>query len=341
MCALALACGPQTPDAVRSLHVWRDTAGKYDEKGSVFRSQAALLFVVKEVLRPEIDRGEKLGVEPGVVWGWEHEWALEGLADTASAPSNAYPYWLARASALGADRLKSLAAKYHLRIYGDAVIVKRGDPPAPVDAYAVEEHEPNLFQWMFTYNVEPVRTISKRPDPFLTWEWRYHLGQPTTAPTEEPVTLDELRIAHNAAVAAHDSARASRLLEKIRAALDRTVEAHFDGGDELMGVRVTRGARERIETWFQAAGPTSGDTTFSVHSDVVAKARLSTIPPSPVECSLSYPPPLSTKLWKSGFVYVFVAPLHHRIGLERYTGTWPGGPRRRNGPPKIELAWVR
>jgi hypothetical protein len=340
LCALALACGPQTPDAVRSLKVWRQTSGKYDDKGALYRSQSELLFVVKEVLRPNIRPGESLGVDPGVVWGWEHQWALEGLSADASAPSNAHPYWLARASALGADRMRSLAAKYHLRIYGDAVIVKRGDPQAPVDAFAVDEHAPNPIQWMFTNNVEPVRTISPTPDPFSTWEWRYHLGQPAEPPTAAPRTLEQIRIAHNAALAAHDDARAAKLLEQLRGSLDRSVETHFSGGHELMGVRVRRGAPERIEIYFQAGGPTAMDTTFSVHSDIVAKAKLSLIPASPVDCALSYPPPLSTKAWKRGFVYRFVAPLHHRIGRERYWGAWPGGPRRLHGDPKIDLAYL-
>ena len=340
LCALFLVTAPQTPDAVRSLRVWRESAGRYDEKGVLYRSHADLLFVVKKVLRPEIHRGEKLGVEPGVSWGWEHQWALEGMAETASSPSNAYPYWLARASALGADQLKTLAQKYHLRIYGDAVIVKRGERQAPVDAYAIEEREPGWIGWMFTYNTEPVRTISEQPDPFETWEWRYHLGQPAERPTQKPHTLEQIRIAYNAAVASHDAAAAAELLETLRDGIDRTGEAHFDEGNELMGVRLVHGVRPRIEVYFQAGGPTGSDTKLTIRSDIVAKAKLSLIPPSPVECDLAYPPSLSTKLWQRGFVYKFVAPLHHRIGKERYWAAWAGGPRRLRGDPKIDLAYV-
>lgn len=338
--AIFFTTAPQTPDAVRSLRIWRETGGKYDDKGTLYRSQATILMVVKQVLRPRIHPGEVLGVEPGVGWGWEDQWALEGLADNAPSPSGAHPYWIARASNLGADRLVALAKKYHLRIYGDAVIVTRGEPQAPVDAYAIDEREPGPIDWMFTNNTEPVRTISKEPDPFLTWEWRTHLDQPADPPTQPPRTLEQIRIAHNAAVASHDDAGAAKLLETLRDRIDRTVEAHFEGGDELMGVRLTHGVRPRIEMYFQAGGPTSSDTKLTVRSDIVGKAKLSLIPPSPVECDLAYPPSLSTKLWRSGFVYKFVAPLHHRIGRERYWAAWAGGPRRVRGDPKIELAYV-
>jgi hypothetical protein len=225
-------------------------------------------------------------------------------------------------------------------MYGDAVIVTRGERQAPIDAYAVEEREPGPVDWMFTNNTEPVRSISKQPDPFLTWEWRYHYGQPAERPTLQPRTLDEIRIAHNAAVAAHDDATAAKLLETLRDSIDRTVESHFEGGDELMGVRLVKGVLPRIEVYFEAGGPTSSDTKLTIRSDVVEKARFSLIPASPVECDLAYPPPLSTGVWQAGFVYKFVAPLHHRIGKERYWATWAGGPRRLQGDPKIDLAYV-
>ena len=325
------------PDGVRSLWVWRRTGGKYDDKGALWASDADYLFVVKKLIRPYVHHGESIG-RFGGGWGWEQDWALEGLNEEAGDPSPRHQFWIARARELGADHLKKLVAKYHVRIYGDegVVLVKNGEPYGPLDAYSLHEHEPNLIQWMFTNNVEPVRTIDDKPDPFETWEWRTHLDQPATAPTATPTTLEELRIEHNVRVAEGNATEAERLRERIVDQLDRN-EAHFDDGSEMLGVRVTKGVKPMIEVYFEAGGPTPGETTFAIRADIVKKNPLSLIPVDPVECDRAEPPALSTKLWKKGFIYRFEAALNHRIGRELYWGTWSGGPRRKNGLPKIDL----
>jgi len=329
------------PDAVRALKIWRETGGKYNDNGTLLRSHADMLVVVDALLRPKLRHGESVGYHSGANWGWEHAWALDGPSAPAEAPSNAHPFWVARASGLGADHLRDVAKKFHLRIYGDTVLVVRGEPNAPLDAYSLDEHEPNLFQWMFVNNVEPVRRVSDVPDPFATWEWRYHLGEePAAMPQREPSTLEEIRIAHNMALARGDAAAAERWLEKIRSEIVRDPETSYDGGSELMGVRVTHGVKPTLEIWFQAGGPTTADTTFVVRSSIVKKNPLSWMPVDPVQRDMAWPPPLSTKLWKKGFVYKFEAVLNHRIGLERYFGHWRGGPARRRGIGDVDLVYV-
>jgi hypothetical protein len=327
------------PDGARSLEIWRASGGKYDEKGALFRSSVDTLFVVKTVLKPRVHAGANLAVHSGVGWGWEHEWALEGRADPAEAPNDAHKLWAARLSALSADQVTSLARKFHLRIYGDTLVIDRDEPFAPLDAYSLHEHEPNLVEWMFTNNVEPAREITKDPDPFLTWEWRTHVGQDAPLPPA-PTTLEEERIAHNVAVSQGDDIGAEAHLSKLRAALALDAQSYFQGGDELLGVRVTHGVKPMVESYFLASGPTTAESTFAVRSTIVAKNPLSSIPASPVVCDHAFPPSLSTKLWKPKFLYRFEAPLNHRIGRELYQGTWVGGRARLHGPPAIDLATI-
>jgi len=329
------------PDAVRGLVIWRETGGKYNDNGAILRSHVDLLFVLEKLIRPHVREGVVIGYHGGANWGWEPPWAIRGLSQQSENPSDAYPFWIARASGLGADHLRELSRKYHLRIYGDVIVITRGEPAAPLDAFSLNEHEPNPIQWMFVNNVEPVRRIDDAPDPFLTWEWRTHLDQPAPMPTAAPRTLDEIRIAHNAGVARGDDAEAARLLDQIRKALVRDPESHYDGEHELMGVRLTHGVQPKIETWFQAGGPTAAESLFSVRSQIVRKNPLSLMPIDPVEREMAHAPALSTKLWKRGFVYTFEAVLLHRIGLERYYGQWRGGPPiKRGGGANVDLAFV-
>ncbi len=340
--AMIATCAPSlllAPDAFHSLRVWRSTGGRYDDKGSLIRSGADLIFVLHEILRPQMQPNESLAFNAGAHVSWEHSWGLFRDMVESDGPSPSFPFWVARASALGGDRMTKLAASYPLSIYGDVVVVKRGAPQGPTLAYSLDEHEPNVFQWMFTNNVEPVRTVPTAPDPFRTWEWRYHLGQAAEEPTAAPKTLDEIRIAHNAALARGDAATAERLREQILAQITREPEAHFDGGHELMGVRVTRGVQPVLESWFQAGGPTTTDQNFRVRTKIVRRGRLSLIPPDEYDREMAWPPPLSTKLWKTGFIYKFETVMNHRIGLERYVGFWTGGPPK-HAPDGITLVEV-
>ena len=327
------------PDGARALVIWRRTGGKYDDKGSRWATDAALVYTLKTVVRPRVRPGEVVGHLNS--WGWEHDWAVKAQHEDTSDPRATEPFWVARAHDLGADHMKRVVAKNHVRVYGDAIfVVTRGEPNAPIDAYSLHEREPNLLEWMFTNNTTPVRTITNDPDAFSTWEWRVHLDQPATPPTAPPTTLDELRIAHNVAVAAERADEAERLREKIVDQIDRTRETHFDDGSELMGVRVLRSVTPELEIWIQSGGPTASDSTFAVRSNIVKKAPLSTIPIDAVECDHSETPAISTKLWKKGFVYAVRVELHHRLGLESYWMSWPGGPHRTHGTPHIDLVEV-
>jgi hypothetical protein len=329
------------PDAIRSLKIWRETGGRYNDKGTLFRSHVDMLVVEEALVRPRLG-GQLMGVHPGANFGWEHNWAIAGLAENVEEPSGAYPFWLARASGVGGDHMKTLASKFHLRIYGDVVFHERGDGYASVDAYSMHEHEPNIFQWMFVNNTEPVRTVPSEPDPWLTWEWRTHLDQAAAIPTAAPVTIDELRIAHNIKVSLGDVDGAERLREQIVAQISRDPNVYFDGGHELIGVRVTGGVQPRIQSFFVAGGPTKGDTTFAVHATVLARLPTSLIPPDPIDRELAFAPPLSTKLWKKGFMYVFECNAQHRIGVEVYRGRWVGGPTMKSSPTQqVDLVTLR
>jgi len=331
------------PDTVRALPIWRETGGRYDDKGTLIRTHGDILFVLEEMVRPRLHRDERVGAHPSATWGWEHPWAAAATSDGADVPDSVHPFWVGRASGMGAAGLRNASKFSHLRIYGDVLVVDRSDAPGPLDAYDLHEREPNLLQWLFTNSQEPVRTLDPTPDPFATWEWRHHLGvAPEQLPTGPAETPNQLRILHNVAVSRGDTAEAERIRTLLAASLDRTVEAHWEGGHTLIGIRVTTGVQPRLEMWFEAGGPTAGDTTFSVRSQIVAKNPLSWVPKNDVIREMAYPPALSTALWKKGYLYVLDCVLNHRIGVERYTGRWNGGPPRRAGAPAdVELVTLR
>ncbi len=343
-------------DGVKSLWVWRRTGGRYDENGSLIRSLVDSLYVMREVVKPQTRAGARIDTHPSVGWGWEYYWSFEGEENAVNTPLAAagasvetHPFWLSRASGMSGDEMRKIAAQTHVRVYGDSWVVDQRERPAPLDAYLLNEREPNAFEWLVYGGTEPMRSIGPRPDPWLTWEWRTHLGQAVAAPTGAPGTLDEMRIAHNVAVANGDEAGAARWRARIEESLDRSVAASFTQGVTLMGVRVTGGVQPTVESWFELSGPPGrkplGEVFFNVRSTVEAREPFSWIPPSPTDRDMAFPPSLATKLWRPRFIYATVAVLNHRIGVERYWGAWQSRdgsfvPARNDGKPQTTLTTV-
>jgi hypothetical protein len=241
-----------------------------------------------------------------------------------------HPFWLARGSGMMSDEQRRIAAAAHVRVYGDSWVVDQREAPAPLDAYELKEREPNPLEWLIYGGTEPMRSIGPDPDPWLTWEWRIHLGQSATTPSGEPITLDEMRIAHNVAVATGDHAGAERWRGRIEESLDRSVGASFTQGVRLMGVKVIGGVEPRVECWFHLDGDKGlGELWFDVRSTIEAREPFSLIPPSTTDRGMAFAPPLSTKLWRAQFIYSTEVVLNHRIGVERYSGAW----QSRDGSP--------
>jgi hypothetical protein len=332
-------------DAVRSLAVWRGTGGRYDDHGSRIRSQIDLLAVLEQVVVPRNGAAPRIDAHPGVEWYWDAIWTIRGQANTTAAPvtgapsDSTHPFWFARASGMSSDEQRRIARSAYVQVFGDTWVVDQRKPPAPLDAYSLNEREPNPIEWLFLGGTEPVRTAGAQPDPWLTWEWRTHLGLEAPAPTGEPRSLDEMRIAHNVAVSRGDQAGARAWRDRIEAQLDRTRQASFQNL-QLVGVRVVGGVQPRIESWFEPSAAPTGDATFAVRSTLEARAPLSLLPVNKTDREMAYAPSLATRLWREHFLYKTVTVMNHRIGRERYLGRWVGAwaPRRSDGAPETTLA---
>jgi hypothetical protein len=260
----------------------------------------------------------------------------------ASGAVATHPFWIARGSGLSSDELRKIAAAAHVGVYGDTWIVDQREGHAPLDAYSLNEREPGVFEWLLSNGLEPVRSVGTTPDPWRTWEWRTHLGQSAPQPTDAPRDLDQIRIAHNAAIERGDHAAADKWRAQIEAAIDRTVQARFEPGLQLIGVRRTGGVQPRLEAWFECSAPLR-DAAFNVKAVVEARARLTLIPPDTVGRELAFPPTMPTGLWRSGYLYKTEVVLNHLIGRERYEGYWASrdgsrAPQRTDGQLTTLLA---
>ncbi len=202
-----------------------------------------------------------------------------------------------------------------------------------------------MVERVFSNPFEPVVTIT--PIESVTWEWQIHLGDNPAPPTGEPVDLDDVRIAHNVAVLLNDTSRVHMLRERIEHELRRDSRASYSEGVELLGARITTSVHPMVEAWFVSGGPLDSDAVFDIRTNVVAKKRWSLIPPDPAERQCSGPAPLPSSVWRKGFIYAASCSAYHRIGVERYVGSFHGRdpkgqpPHRLDGPDPVILAELR
>ena len=285
-----------------------------------------MLSVVEQVIMPQTKRGSTIDTNGSAGWGWEHQWKWQGPNNDVGLPQsgnrNAHPFWIGRGSGMMADVQRKVAAAGHVRIYDDTWIVDQREPVGSVDAYVVEEREPSVLEWLFIDGTEPMRQASSQPDPWLTWEYRTHLDQSAFEPTATPVTLDQMRIAHNVALSKNDAVTAEKWREQIEAQIDRTVVVKFDKWVRLIGVRLIGGVQPRLESWFEVTDAPSGDVQWNVSSSIIAQGEHSLIPVDKTDRAMAFPPSLPTKLWRTGYIYKTTVVLNHRIGVERYVGGW-------------------
>ena len=226
--------------------------------------------------------------------------------------------------------LRDAARRYHVRAVGWLWMMDRAAPPAPLDGFSFAEHEPGLFESFWRGATEPIRRVV--PDPWITWEWRTLLGQPATAPATAPITLDQIRIAHNLMVSRKDDATAAVYRRALVSRLNLPVTAKWSAAVELLGVDHHRGAA-RSFTPYVLAGSALKCGKVAIKSHVTKRRFLSTLPIDPDVHDLAPLPPIRCELWQPGHIYSAPTVYRHRAGHELFTSAGPARPRpRRNSP---------
>ena len=271
--------------------------------------------------------------------GWALQWELRPRLSAANQPLNAPVTPATRVYILDTRltapaELRQAATRYHVQAVGNLWVFDRSEPPAPLDGYALDEREPTWGERWWLGPTEPIRSV--RADPWVTWEWRTLLGQSAPAPTTAPVSTDDLRIAHNAALARGDAAGAAQLRAALEARFNLPVSARFAGGTTLLGGVQRRGARRSVTLYF-VAGAFAGDARFSVRAKVEAPPRFSTLPADPAVLEIAGAPAWPTSLWRPGAIYSIQAVYRKRPGTEVLSGAWIPAPPRidQRGPVEI------
>lgn len=325
------------PDAVRVLVYGRGTGLRFDERGFLIHADVDKTLTLRS-FAARFGARDSLLVDNSMKPSWSIEWAVERPVTVGSPPARpgrGEPrYYAGDARFLGRRTLSRLADAFAPDVVGPFWLVDRAGPHAPVHGYTLSRHEPNAWQWFWSHGTDPV--YAAEPDPFVTWELRYHFGQkPNPVPALEDATLEHLRIAHNVAVATGDTARAAELEKRLHSELSAPRDIRLAEGYVLFGTQFSAGVAPTLTVMIQASGPAVHGGAFMIESVVERPPAWSWLPAARRTRVVGMPFALPATLWKRGFIYSAVSEIRARPGTERFYGYWqrraisaaPTGPR--------------
>jgi hypothetical protein len=274
---------------------------------------------------PRMGPKERLAFHPAIqpvhwaiAWGVRHH--LLGEQPVGAQGAVPHAYTLDSGFAQSPD-LREAAKEFHVDAVGRFWMMDRSRPATPLDGYSFEERDPTGLTWYIDGGTEPLRTV--RPDPWVTWEWRSLLGQkpPPLPPT--PSTPEQLRIAHNAALAAGDAKAAAAWRAALEDRLDLKKMTKYDDGTILLGAVHRRGSEHGMTLYF-LVGPRGipGAGGFQVYAKVEKRAFLSTLPLDPDVIEVAVPPEVPMDLWRPGNIYSERFTYRKRPGRERFYGAF-------------------
>jgi hypothetical protein len=332
------------PDGLRGLAFGRRAGGVFDGGGHgsfVDRDKTTALEWMGDRMKP----ATRVQFHTSMHRTAADDWALHRPVVGVDGPPSRVPraddrYFIGNLDFMPAADQGALAAQFHMVAVGPFVVVDRTGPNAPADGYSFDSRSPNAIEWYFVSS-DPIVTV--RADPWYTWELREQFGQvPNAAPTVAPLAPEELRIAHNMAVAMGDAVRADAYEAKLVEKLLIYPALTFTDGTRLLGERITPDVAPTLEVYFAAAGPSNADVQFEVESSVRKRSRLSLVPPDETVSVLGPSFAVPPKLWKRGFIYVSRSEVRPRPGSENIAGYFTGPdrahvPKPRDGSAKVRL----
>jgi 4-amino-4-deoxy-L-arabinose transferase-like glycosyltransferase len=313
------------PDAVRTLVYARKTGGRFNEKGLVIHPDLDKSAILRE-LAPALPPSAQVGVDRSMKRAYYMDWTLERPVHVAPVPAKSgapgFSHFLIDTRFSARSAIQAFARSHAVRAYGPIFVADLRTPNAPLVGYDVERVEPTALARYFRSGSHALPRF--RESPYVTWELREHLRQtPNPFPEQEPVSPEELRIAHNVAVRRGEPELAARLRRELLAGSDTSVARRF-GLLSLLGVRYVAGTSELLVVYFEANERPSRDGRFAIWSEVEAAPGLSLVPRDELTWDVGMPFALPTSLFRRGFIYATVTEILRRPGRERYLGAFRG-----------------
>ena len=318
----------------------RKTSGRYDDGGRFIETEAdAAQFSEWATRGTPPDTVLSLHSIPG--FNFAGQYGGHRTIRLQDGPND--PLVIADARAMTPTEMSAIAKKSGVQIVGGFWRIDRKVKGPKLTALHYDEHQPGPLEWLFVSGTDLVRTIGPDADPFATWEWDNALGLDASTPSAAPGTFDEIRIAHNIAIARGDEKTAASLRARLLEKAGHVTDYAFTNDLHLIAEQVDTGSAV-VVTFLWEAGKDfkKFEGYFDVKCKVTAKPPLWMSDTDFLEKDMSPTPIFRPSMYKARFLYAqrFIA--LHRIGTEECTGSFPGGnPHLVNGAPEVKLFTLR
>ncbi|HEY4103351.1 MAG TPA: glycosyltransferase family 39 protein [Polyangiaceae bacterium] len=327
------------PDGLRALGYGHRSGGRFNEHGNHEQADKDKVAAI-EWLSARMAPDTGLWLHPSMRQSLWVDWSVQRPALTVTrlptTPATGQErYYIADMRFLGASEQEALAQAFSIDALDAFLTIDRAAPKGNLRAFTIDRVEPSLLQRYWVSNHFAERRV--KPNAFLTWELRDRFAlTPNELPNETPRSFEEMRIAHNIAVARGDSAAANHWLAALLAGADRRAARGFIDGDELLGTRLERKTSLVYSVYFRAAGPDPAEPELVMHSIVKAPSS-SLVPSDPAVAEVGMPFSIPASRWKPGYVYSSITELIHRIGHEHWFGTFRPPHEAWDRDPKAQL----
>jgi len=311
------------PDGLRALAYAHRSGGRFNENGRLIKPDKDKVAAL-EWLTARFAPGAGVVLHPGMRQSLWVDWSLRRPVTTVphlpSGPVTARDrYYVADLRFMSSTEQEALARNFSATLLGPFMAVDRTARPGELDAFEIQRVAPNLLESYWVSSSHALREI--KPDPYLTWEYkdRFELT-PNPAPTQAPKTFEQMRIAHNIAVAAGDMRTAAKWLEALLHDADRSHAIEFGRGNALIGTRLERDDSLVFSVYVRAAGPDATEPELVLHSTVSEAPRGSLVDRDAAVAEVGMPFSISANRWKPNYIYSSITEVIRRLGNERWTG---------------------
>ncbi len=309
------------PDGLRALHYAHRSGGRFNENGHLIKPDKDKVAAL-EWLTARMAKDSGVVLHPGMRQSLWVDWSLQRPVQTllhlpAEPALGADRYYVADQRFMGASEQEALAASFSLTAVGPYLAVDRAAARGGFEAFAIARSEPSWWQAYWVSSSHAQRDIV--PDAYLGWEMRDRFGlSPNPAPSAPPAGFEQLRVAHNIAVAGGDSAGAERWLAQLLSGADRAHAQTFADGNALLGTQLEHGASLVFSVYFQAAAPDPDEPYLVMHSLLDSAPPTSLVARDAALAEVGMPFVIPASRWKAGYVYASETEVIRRIGSERW-----------------------
>jgi hypothetical protein len=316
--------------ALPQLKQSRMTGGRFDDGGRHIDTDAdAAQFT--QWASYDVPADGVLEVVPGMPFTYAAEYGGRRAAHghsgplTSTTPSEAGRIAVADTRAIAPADLKTVAKQFAIQAVGPFWRIDRARTGPNLTAIRYLERQPGPLEWMFVVGTDLFRTIGPDPDEFAGWEWNDALDLDPVSPSPAPGTFEEIRIAHNVAIAHGDEAKAAALRERLMAKVKRPLRVDFSDDVHLLEVDVDSGPAT-VVTFLWETGPSykPADTYFDVKCKVTEPPRFWPSKIDYFEKDMNGPPAIRPAMWKPRYLYTHRFVAMHRVGTEECRGAFAG-----------------